>query len=181
MNPVLALLVLLLMAIGIFVAVDANQSATNSQTSDGDNVSSNPNAPAVNVNIVPTDPSTWPSGDRIWDCCRAIALAEGYNVAGSVPARLNNPGDLSDGMNAFGAEYHSGSNVTKFPTAVTGWSWLYAKLRNALTGQSSVYSGNMTWREIGRKWAGNSDAWTNNVSTALGVSPDSTLSDYVNG
>lgn len=181
MNPVLALLVLILMAVGIFVAVDANNSAGTSLTSDGDNVTSNPNAPAVPSNIVPTDPTTWPSGDRIWDCCRAIAFAEGYNVAGSVPARLNNPGDLSDGMNEFGSEFHSGSNVTKFPTASTGWAWLYAKLRNTATGQSSVYSGDMSWREIGVKWAGNSAAWSNNVASALGVNVDSSLNDYLNG
>lgn len=174
-----ALLIIVILGYGVLTGVGV--AAYNSVSSDGDNVTSNPNAPAIQQQIVPTNPSTWPSGDRIWDCCRAIAFAEGYNVAGSVPARLNNPGDLSDGMQTFGSEFHSGSNVTKFPTAVTGWTWLYAKLRNAITGVSSVYSGDMSWRDIGRKWAGNSDAWTNNVTTALGVSPDSTLNDYVNG
>lgn len=175
----LALATLAILVYGIVTGVVTG--VATSQISDGDNVSSNPNAPAVPPNIVPTDPNTWPSGDRIWDCCRAVALAEGYNVAGSNPARLNNPGDLSDGVSEFGSEFHSGSNVTKFPTAATGWAWLYAKLRNAANGQSDVYNGDMSWREIGLKWAGNSAAWSNNVASALGVNVDSSLNDYLNG
>ena len=41
--------------------------------------------------------STWASGDLVGNVCRAIALAEGANVAGAAPDRYNNPGDLSKG------------------------------------------------------------------------------------
>src|SRR5580692_8534150 len=47
--------------------------------------------------VITSDPSTWPNGDAIWTFAQAIAFAEGANLAGSVPDRTNNPGDLSDG------------------------------------------------------------------------------------
>src|SRR5258708_26462293 len=80
------------------------------------------------------DESTWPSGDRVWNVCRAIARAEGANIEGSNPDRLNNPGDISDGGLTYGFEWHSGSSVTKFPDKQTGWQWLYSKISNAAAG-----------------------------------------------
>lgn len=131
--------------------------------------------------INPNDVWTWPSGDALWTIARAIALAEGYNRAGSVPQRLHNPGDLSDGANTFGFEYHSGSNVTTFPNDETGWEWLHAKLQRIDSNGSQVYSRDMTWEQIAQKWAGNWQAWANNVCSALGVNTDSTFGDYVDG
>lgn len=130
------------------------------------------------ANTISSDPSTWPSGSVIWNICRAIAFAEGANVSGSVPDRLNNPGDISDGGSIYPQEYHSGSSVTVFPDKATGWQWLYDKIENAITGNSNVYKPTMTWRQISQLWAGNSTAWLNNVTSFLGVSPDSTLQDY---
>jgi hypothetical protein len=129
--------------------------------------------------INPQDESTWPSGDKIWNVCHAIAKAEGYNVPNSVPARLNNPGDLSDGAGTFGYEEHSGSHVTHFPNAETGWNWLYDKIDRIVNGQSSVYGADWTWTQIAQKWAGNWTAWAANVTRNLGVSPDSTLASYL--
>jgi hypothetical protein len=132
---------------------------------------------------ITNDPATWPSGSPLWSICQAIALAEGANIAGSVPDRLNNPGDISDGGNVYPQEAHSGSNVTHFPDKQTGWSWLYEKVRNAAYGVSQVYLPSMTWVEIAQKWAGNWQAWVTNVTGVLGVDPNSKLSDYtgING
>lgn len=178
MGALIAFGILILTALWLFM--DSSNGTTVFQTSDGDNVTSN-DSPTVPQHIVPTDPRTWPSGDRIWDCCRAIAIAEGYNIAGSVPAIFNNPGDLSDGKDTYGSQFHSGSNVTTFPDATTGWSWLYTKLNNAVNGVSKVYNVSMSWREIGAKWAPpNADVWAQNVAGSLGVDPDSSLGDYVN-
>jgi len=106
----------------------------------------------VIVNINPSNELTWPQGDRIWDIARAIARAEGYHIPGSVPARLCNPGDISDGANLYGYEEHSGSKITRFPDHETGWHW-----------------------------AANWSAWVSNVTKSLGVSPQSSLADYVRG
>lgn len=125
------------------------------------------------------DESTWPTGDKAWDIAHAIAKAEGYNRGtGFVPFDLNNPGDISDGAGEFGSQHHSGSNVTTFPDAETGWQWLHTKLSNALGGKSTVFVPSMTWTEVAKKWAGDWQNWVNNVTSELGVDPNSTLADY---
>jgi hypothetical protein len=182
-NVVFALLILALLTIGV---ISGGTSETTTATpsvnnSDGGTLDMNMNTVPPITQHVTNNPATWPQGDRIWDCCRAIAYAEGYNLPNAVPYLLNNPGDISDGADVFGSETHSGSHVTHFPDAVTGWSWLYAKLQHAASGQSSVYDPSMSWREIGVKWAGNAATWSTNVATRLGVDVDSSLGDYVNG
>jgi len=124
-----------------------------------------------NVSTITNDPTTWPGNesDPIAKCCHAIALAEGYNVAGSNPNRLNNPGDISDGAGQFGSESHSGSNVTHFPDPETGWQWLYDKVARIVAGESSVYSPDSTWGEISRKWAGNWQPWVKTVTRYMQV------------
>lgn len=177
---VLGFVVLILAAVGITQGAKGSTGSFFSQ-SDGDNVNSE-SAPIVPQHIVPTSPSTWPSGDRLWDVARAIAYAEGYNVVNSVPGRLNNPGDISDGASRYGSEAHSGSSVTTFPDATTGWQWLYTKLSNAVSGASSVYSPSMSWYDLGGKWAPpNADVWAENVAGRLGVDPGDVWADYVLG
>jgi hypothetical protein len=170
-----------LLITGYGILTGATQSILGSVSS-GDNLSlSVSQVPSVPTSIHPSDTSSWPNGDRIWDCCRAIAIAEGYNVPGSNPANLNNPGDISDGASVYGSEFHSGSSITKFPDAQTGWKWLYAKLTNILNGTSTVYDASYSWREIGAKWAPpNAEVWASNVSSVLGVDADSSISDYIN-
>lgn len=180
MNAILALLVLALMAFGIMSVGSTVQTSAITSATPEDTMKLTGQAPTITHHIDPTDITSWPSGDRIWDCCRAIAIAEGYNVFNSVSARLNNPGDLSDGREVYGSEFHDGSEVTKFPDAVTGWSWLYNKINNIVRGKSSVYNPDMSWNEIGTKWAGNAATWSANVANNLGVDADSSLNDYVN-
>lgn len=127
------------------------------------------------------DPATWPSGDRVWNVCRAIAHAEGADVEGSNPDKLNNPGDISDGALTYGFEFHSGSSITKFPDKQTGWKWLYDKISGAFVdGQSHVYSPSMTWTEFAQKYAGDWRNWVANVTGPLGVNPEERVGDYFN-
>ena len=179
----------LLLIVGLVIVVvaaltgqsiaDVAASSVSFGPTDGDNVTQ-PEAPSLPQHIDAAVPATWPSGNRVWDVCRAVAFAEGYQVPGSVPARLNNPGDISDGRATYGSEFHSGSNITTFPNAATGWSWLYTKVDNVANGRSSVYDPSMSWREIGAKWAPqNAEVWASNVAGALGVDSDSSLGDYM--
>lgn len=147
---------------------------------DGDTMNADDFNPGVKTEIVPTDSNTWPGGDAIWDVARAIAHAEGYGQPGANPTVLNNPGDISDGASTFGSEAHSGSNVTHFPDAATGWNWLYNKLKNVHDGKSHVFSNNMTWLQFGQKYAGDWQNWVRNVTTALGVSENDRVGDYWN-
>jgi hypothetical protein len=128
--------------------------------------------------IVNTDQSTWPTGDKVWQFAHAIALAEGYEVENSVPSRLHNPGDISDGRLTFGSESHDGSNVTTFPDDATGWKWLYNKLTNALTGKSTVFKPTMTFWEFAQKYAGDSTDWARNVCNHLGVNESDVIGEW---
>ena len=127
---------------------------------------------------ITNNPLTWPSGSKTWNVCRAIALAEGANISGSVPDKLNNPGDISDGSHLYGSETHSGSSVTKFPNKLCGWVWLYLKIQRIARGKSAVYKPDMTWNAIAMRYAGDSMAWVNNVTKNLGVKPTDIFGDY---
>ena len=124
------------------------------------------------------DPATWPTGSKVWNVCRAIAIAEGANVQGSNPDRLNNPGDISDGREEFGDEFHTGSHVTHFPTKEIGWQWLHNKVQNAASGHSHVFLPSMTWIEIAHEWAGDWEDWVKNVTRELNVDPTNKFGDY---
>lgn len=130
--------------------------------------------------MITHDPTTWPTGDKIWDVCRAIAIAEGANVENSNPDKLNNPGDLSDGFAMYGGEPHSGSDVTKFPNKETGWKWLYGKIERAKEGKSSVFLPTMTWLQFAKKYAGDWQNWVNNVTRELGVKETDIFGDFFN-
>lgn len=130
--------------------------------------------------MITHDPATWPTGDKIWDVCRAIAKAEGANIEGSNPDRLNNPGDISDGDGTFGSEHHTGSEVTHFPDKETGWKWLYGKIKRAKEGRSSVYLPTLTWAQFAQKYAGDWENWVNNVTKELSVSPTDVFGDFFN-
>jgi hypothetical protein len=109
----------------------------------------------------------------------AIATAEGFfKGAGSVPFDQNNPGDLTDYASLYGANENG---ITIFPTLAAGWNALYEKIQNILSGSSDVYSPSMTISELGQEWADDAGEWANNVSTALGISSDTTLGEYATG
>lgn len=128
---------------------------------------------------ITTDPDTWPAGDAIWDICRAIARAEGYNTNGAA-FRLNNPGDISDGASTYGSEAHDGSNITHFPNALTGWNYLYNKISNHIYGKSAVYPNTMTITDFAHKYAGQWSNWKTIVGRELQVDPDSSsFAQYV--
>jgi hypothetical protein len=136
--------------------------------------------------MITSNPATWPSGDKVWDVCRAIAFAEGANVANTAPDRLNNPGDLSrgdeHGQPVIGyVTLQDGEDAIQFASKEAGWTALYTKMANAAQGLSSVYSPAMTWRQVAQKYAANSAVWLANVTGLLGVSPDSRYGDFFLG
>lgn len=132
------------------------------------------NAPA---GIVASDPTTWPTGDSIWDCCRAIAWAEGYQTP-NVAQRQHNPGDITDYASTYGAGVNG---ITIFPDDQTGWNALYGKVSNIVNGGSSTYPADWTIAQVGNTWAAGDGSWANNVGLQLQVDPSSTsFADYVN-
>lgn len=113
--------------------------------------------------------------EKVQAFAEAIAFAEGFYVAGSRPARNNNPGDLTltgdlgkDGM--YGV----------WSTLQAGWDALYHMLQRDLSGNSTIYSPDMTIQEFANKYtATDQTAWASNVASQLGVTPDTKISDWL--
>jgi hypothetical protein len=105
----------------------------------------------------------------------AIAKAEGSDSS------INNPGDLTSGdvpaENITGVFNSAG--VVIIDTIENGWAALTKKLENIMSGNSSVYSPDMTISEFAQIYTGgdNADSWANSVAGSLGVTPDTTLSE----
>ena len=136
------------------------------------------------------DAGTWPGASDVypdaacWNICTAVAHAEGFDQGkGSAPYDLNNPGDLSPGDESGQAtagtpQIHDGSSIIVFATAEDGFIALYNKFNRIRNGQSSVYPASFTWAQVAAKYAGNSANWLSNVTSYLGVDPNSTPQQY---
>jgi hypothetical protein len=120
---------------------------------------------------ITSDDTTWIDGytlgDKIWVICNAIAHAEGANISGSVPDRLNNPGDITDGSSTFGIGFIDSIDNSKLTRIASD---------NSRMGVNS----NSTWEEISQKWATRWRPWVNSVTSNLGVSSNSTIGQYLN-
>jgi hypothetical protein len=116
----------------------------------------------------------------------AIALAEGFFVEGSLPARTFNPGDMKLGDRGFGTEqektiYAKADPAASLDDRTDGWSALKRECTAILTGASTVYSVNNSFVEVSILWTGadNPGPWCLIVTTKLGVEPLDKLSDWV--
>lgn len=91
----------------------------------------------------------------------AQAQEEGFNVNGSLPQRLANPGDLED----------SSGNLIDFSgqPAGTGMAALISKLQNIASGNSSVYSPSMSLQQFEDTYTGTPGTnAASNVASMLG-------------
>lgn len=109
----------------------------------------------------------------------AVATAEGFYVAGSIPAQNNNPGDLKLDITGKGIGTDSHGFVM-YATAQDGWEALKKQISLMFNG-SGIYSPTMTIQEIATHYAPGSQAftWATNVANALGVTPDTTLNQLL--
>lgn len=104
--------------------------------------------------------------DAIARFANAIAIAEGYPVAGSVADRAHNPGNLKNGEPSI-------NGVTIYSTPADGWSALFHQLVLIRDGRSSRYNPQMSIADMADIYTGADDPsdWTTNVATVLGVAP----------
>jgi hypothetical protein len=110
----------------------------------------------------------------------AIARAEGFYVAGSIPARSNNPGDLKSPTWTYPGELEGqslGEGIATFRSSNDGWNALYNQLALIVNGESSVYSLDDTIASMGSKWAGAGEGstWAANVAAYVGAPASSKL------
>lgn len=118
----------------------------------------------------------------------AISHAEGYGLANAIPTEANNPGDLVlpgwQGQ-SLGSEKISvlTSDTPDNPVPPNGgWFRLYRQIRLIDQGNSTVYNISMTISEMAKKWtATDPEAWARNVSSFLGVTPDTLLETVLRG
>jgi len=110
---------------------------------------------------------------------QAIAQFEGFNTAGTVAARNNNPGNLKFAGQA-GATGQDSSGFAIFPSTAAGWQALY----NQLSAYVSEFPG-FSLLQIMAHYLGQPTPTTNSqgnaftyasfVASALGVDPSTTL------
>ncbi len=105
----------------------------------------------------------------------AIAKAEGGGSAN------NNPGSLTAGdvpSDSIVGTFNS-AGVVIIDSLENGWNYLYRKLNNILSGNSNVYSPDMTISQFAQTYTGgdNATGWANTVANQLGVTPDTTLAE----
>lgn len=110
---------------------------------------------------------------------RAIAVAEGFFVEGSLPQRANNPGDLT-GIDAGSFQTCGLANtegVWNFKNLDDGWNALYLKVNRMLSGKSVLYHLTDTIEDLAKRYTGGdqAEAWAANVAKELGVPVTTTL------
>jgi len=129
------------------------------------------NGSATNAGDIWMPPLTSSYNDKVQYLAEAIARAEGFYVAGSLPQRQNNPGAIKSG----------GVFVTSYPDAASGWNALYNQVDLMLTGRSAYYNSSMTFSQIAQIYTGgdNAETWAFIVSNTLGLTPANTLDDYL--
>jgi hypothetical protein len=115
--------------------------------------------------------------DGLKAVAEAIARAEGFYVAGSIPARANNPGDLKIGDRGYGVI----QDKTVFATPQDGWNALYRQLILIRDGKSRNFKPTDTWREVARTWVGpvGSEDWLGNVTNRLGTTPLDSIGGFL--
>jgi hypothetical protein len=105
----------------------------------------------------------WQSGGysaREKRIARAIGVAEGFDVPGSLAQRSHNPGNLTRIDGTFYV----------FATDSEGWNALYAYVKRMLSGEG-LYSPGSTIYDASRIYtATEQDEWALNVAASLGVS-----------
>lgn len=110
-------------------------------------------------------PTSYP--EPIKRFAQAIARAEGFYVAGSIPQKAHNPGDIKM-INWTGPTL--GEGISVFQSDDAGWSALYRQLWIIVTGQSSNYYLDMTIDQMAAKWtATQQSSWAKNVAGFLAV------------
>lgn len=130
-------------------------------------------------------PNNKPAPDldsKVEEIIQAVGKGEGFGVPGAIPTVTHNPGDLGPGDTGTAWEVinASGSQVSVLPDDDTGWHYLRVKFRRILTGQSQVYSLDMTFTQVAQKYAGDWSNWVRNVTRELRVQPSTTLRQWLN-
>jgi hypothetical protein len=126
-----------------------------------------------------------PSVDSFFDAAIdflsvAIAGAEGFGKAGTIPTRANNPGDLVI-PNWQGSKLGS-EGISVFASPLEGWNRLKFQLYLIGSEQSHVYNLDMTIADMAAKWTRTDPGiWATNVARSIPTQTDTTLRQLFTG
>ena len=119
---------------------------------------------------------------KITKLAEGIAMAEGFYVRDSLPARIHNPGDMEIGDRGYGVQ----AAKTCFPDDRTGWNWLFGECSLMLASMSTrhrsrIYTLDMTFMQVAQHYTGgdNAPAWAHIVSAHCGMQPENTLQQFL--
>jgi hypothetical protein len=105
---------------------------------------------------------------------QAIAVAEGFYVAGSRPQRNHNPGDMTQDL--IGKKVGTDGPFVVYGTDDDGWSNLYKQVEMWLGGSSSHANASSTISDLSTFYTTTDQAsWATNVANYLGVSIDTSI------
>jgi hypothetical protein len=110
-------------------------------------------------------------------------VRDGQLTRGTIAGDNNNPGNLRWFGNLNSIPFAGSLGVDQFnhivfETPEAGWNGLIKQLRLAFTGQSSNYNPGMNLYQFFAKYAeANTGNYANFVASAIGVDPNSTLSE----
>lgn len=114
--------------------------------------------------------------DAVTAFANAIAVAEGFFVSGSRPARNHNPGDLT--VDTTGKGVGMDGPFIVYATDGDGWEALKRQVSLMLTNASQIYNNQMTIREVAQRYTTTDQlAWAATVAAQLGVSMETKLVD----
>jgi len=104
--------------------------------------------------------------EKVNSFAHGVALAEGFHVPHSLPARNHNPGDIK-----------KGDRYIHFRNDAEGWAALRTQVTKLAAGQSKHYRLSMTINQVSKIYAGDY-RWGKIVAKSLGVPPTTTLKAY---
>lgn len=109
----------------------------------------------------------------------AIAATEGFNVKGSLPNRLHNPGDIRSRLkHAYEGQVGlNKSGYVIFKSDQFGWAALYQQIRKVLDDDSAYYNREMTFAQIAKVYAA-SPQWPKTLCKILQIDPRLTFDEY---
>lgn len=159
----------------IVAIVLATRKLSAAQSDDAPDASA-PSDPSESMTIIFTPP--------VRVLAEAIAYAEGFGLPGAVPTRAHNPGDLK--IPGWTGAKTGVEGISVFESDYDGWMHLYQQLERIRTGNSSVYTTEMSFQDMADKWTDTAQApWAQNVVTYLNrhgfpyLSLDSALSEVL--
>ena len=165
-------LTLVVLVVVLLVALKASASTTSDAAPDVSMLSS------FDGGVMAIADNTTPGIDAL---ARAIAQAEGFGVAGAIPTRAHNPGDLV--IPGWVGPTLGPERISVFDSDSEGWVRLRHQLSLIDSGKSKVYARSMTIQEMANAWTSTErSAWASNVASALqnqgyGIDENSTLAD----